>query len=349
MRHKIETICLSRKELLQSSEQLPVKNKYIIEKYPFNSFLDDEIVKIEGLFDNNVVGYSYPFKTKLLFNGKIIEAGTGSNYRVEKKYRKYEFGWSIAEKKLSLSNIQVTGMVSPMAKPIDEYLGYKFVDMPNYLLLKSSRKILERHISKFLLNICVPVIDCILRVLFTFNILFVKIKYCRYIIQEKDLSEIDYNRYEELILNDGKIYKEYHNREWLNFVLNYKPINEGYQRYMEVYHKGKIKGFLLFKVRNQGDNGHWRNFVTGTLLEWGGENISEKDLFAMSILAFPEKVDGIELANIDTKVINGNFLIPKIKLGSVNYGVRVNKKEVPKDLFDWSKWRLRVACGDNMI
>lgn len=349
MSHKIETICLSRKELAQSSEELPVKNKYIIEKYPFNSFGDDEIVKIEGLFDDNVVGYSYPFQTKLLLNGKIIEAGADSNYRVEKKYRKYEFGWSIAEKKLTLSNIQVIGMVSPMAKPIDEYLGYKFVDMPNYLLLKSSRKILERHMSKFLLNICAPIIDCILHFLFMLNILFVKIKYSGYIVQEKGASEIDYNRYEELIMNDGKIYKEYHNREWLNFVLNYKPKNGGYQRYVEIIHKGKIKGFFLFKVRNQGDNGHWRNFVTGTLLEWGGENLKEKDLFTMSILAFPRKVDGIELANVDKKVVNGIFFIPKIKSETVNYGVRVNKEVAPENIFDWSKWRLRVACGDNMI
>lgn len=345
MKHIIETVALTREDVIASTESIPERNKYIIDNNPFK-VSENEICRIEGRFDNNIAGYLYPFKTKLLINGKTKIVQSGSNYRVDPKYRKRDFGLSIAEEFVALDDIHVLGMVSPQAKPVYEYLGFTFIDMPSFLFVRHTKKILDHHINKFLSRFLSFMLDCALYVLYFVYRLYYSSRYSKYRIVRKDTNDIDYITFENIIFNDTKKYKEYHNSEWLKYILSYKEEDFFRNEYVEIQTKGKTVGFLIFSIRNQGTDGNWKNFRTANLIEWGGVSLNENDLFKLAILAMPKDADALSLSNIDPAVPSGIKLLPRIKDGLVNFTVRCTNA-LFTDIADWTKWRIRVAGGDN--
>ena len=347
MRHKIEINSYSQTTLVSSDAPLSNKNAYIINENPFRKS-ESEVVKIEGRFDDILAGEIFPFSSKILVDGKIHDVTSGSNYWVAEKYRKYDFGIGILEEYLSLDQTHILGMVTAQAKAIYETMGFNVIEYPRFIVLRRVDKILRKRFNAIISSILSFLINGALRLKELLFKTYVHTKYSKFRVVEKSIEDIDFEAVEKVVFNSPYKYKEYHNRDWIKFVLNYKAANGGYQKFFEIYEEQTYVGFFIMEVRDYGELDGWKNFKYGYLIEWGSDTLSEETLFALASVSFNNDVDGIILSSVDDKVIKSIPLLGAIRNGIVNYAVR-NINPIFEDVSDWRKWRIRFAGGDNII
>ena len=348
MKHKKELVLHTNGQILDSDVYICSRDKYIVLNNPSKLKDNSEVGRIQGIIDGEIAGEIYPFTKSVILENECVRATCGSNYWVAPEFRKYGFGMSIIAQFVELNKIHVLGMVSTAAQPVYEMFDFKFLTMPQYATYKNVDKIVKRHIKGFLGSLISMPINAVLKILFGVYTCYAKNKFSEYELIEKSVEEINYSQFEDITLNDSHKYKELHDKNWLKYILNYQPEYKGCQRFIEIYKNEQYQGFLIQKIRDMGPEGHWKNFVSGQLIEWGSKTLTDKDLFSLSILSFPKTVDVIKLAHNDKNVVKGIKLLPKIKSGFCNFAIR-SEIEGYDDIFDWNLWRLRVACGDNAI
>ena len=135
----------------------------------------------------------------------------------------------------------------------------------------------------------------------------------------------------DLALNDGHRFMEYHNRDWLQWNLdyNFKGDKEDVQALYIVKDGERNLGFFMIKERKRESAGALRNIILGSIVEWGTADeslLSEKDLILLAIPRFSKAVD----------------------LGFAHVAFKDKKKKYP-EAKDPRNWRLRLGYADVIL
>lgn len=334
-------------ELLQSNCIAP-QYKYMIGANPYIEN-DDYLGRIEGYVDDVMAGAVFTFPIQFVYNGEVVDALSGSNFYVDKEYRKYELGMMIPEEMIARSENIILGGVSQEAQPVYEYYDYHFFDMPRDIYIVNPHffvntmfhGVTARCLS-FVGKICCGLLYDVFRVIR-------KTQYMKYKVVLAKNSE-DYVNADKIICQDGHPFRENHDIRWLKWVMGYKDGHpESNQRLYYVYRDKDLVGFFIIKNKfRELLNGKYKNVVYGSLLEWGtiDENIlSEQDICALAFIKFGKSVDAMSFASVNPDMTKRIPKILKRRKGKLNMAVRLDSN-IYSDFADISHWRVRPAAGD---
>lgn len=326
-----------------------------------NPFIKDknEIFQILACIDNTIVGSEIHFPIQLIMNNNNHYSITGSSLSVNIKYRKYGIGTKLTSKRIdySDSNSVLLGNASQMHIPIQIKLGSAVFLMPRHIYLKSSKPVLEMYIKhKKLLSIFSKVSDTILHM---YNL----------VIENKATKSI--NRFqiikhssvpqeiEDIINMDPHPYKENHNREWFEWILNnsFSKNAESKQSLYTINNKDEIIGFFMTKERfyKQASHRGFKDVLLGSVIEWGSKDqklISEEDILKYSITTFSKNISAIEICTDNKHISNRLKTLGFIKVGEANAILRIGENSPLlqyEDIRDQTKWRIRPSMGDSAL
>lgn len=306
------------------------------------------------IYDGCIVGRNMLMPTKIKIDNRIIEVQSGGSYEVSKECQGHGFGTLAFRDSIFNSeyDMYIGQLYSTTAIAIVKKLGLITFELPSFYKLCKSHTILEsKGLHGVLLGICEKIIDVALEIKEIPNLIRLKkLKKCFAIKQEMIIP----SWVNDITLNDGHIYSEIHDREWLQWCLDNKFTEraEDHQSFFAVYDKqGKPKGFFMTKLRIEKNQGKYKNITRGTIVEWGSYNedeLNEIDLNLLAIDSFDENVDNI------TTILSDSTKEKKIKkLGFIRHGeyqMTVNPGTFDNvEIADKTKWRIRYGGCNTII
>lgn len=361
---------LQRTSQIISYEELR-KGSYVVEKDGFgiaaymtetrrNAFLacpnntDDSktamyLMKVDG----NVVGRTMLFATRIKFDDEIVEGQCGSALYVQKEYRN-EIGaevmmYSLMNKEFDFKlSAGFTSIVLPMYKKIK----YTVFDIPEYIKLRSFRCIFDSYgLKGGLLKVATGLADFFVHI---FDLSW-KIKRNRLLkkyVVKKETRVPEWAG--DMAVNDGHRFMEYHNQDWLQWVLDYhfNDAPGNIQSYYSVYDKdGKPQGFFMTKERLIESSGRYNKHLRGSVFEWGTndpEKLTESDLNMLALSTFSPKTDIVVTISNDAQVGKKLKKMGFMRHGSFQIAFKDKRKKL-EDVSDESKWRLRYGYCDTVL
>lgn len=158
---------------------------------------------------------------------------------------------------------------------------------------------------------------------------------------------------EEMCLNDGHKYAEYHDREWLewNLTHNLSGQLEDKQYFYSVYDAKCIPvGFFMTKIRVRKDIIKYDRMVSGTLCEWATvrDDLCESDINLLALSTFPKNCYQF------FTVTNSQFTEKTLRFfgfmrkGRMEMGFRDKLGQFP-DMADQKLWRIRYGCCNSIL
>lgn len=313
---------------------------------------DDDTNALDLIVSNNtIIGRSVLMPTQVRLGDVECTARSVVSLEISEQYQGKGLGRAALSKGVQESNFYIGQLYSTGAISIIRKLGLVVFEMPSYYKLCKSRAFLNaKGIRGITLQITATVFDCILRVLDTPNRRKLKILKEKYtIVKEKQIPDW----VEDITLKDGHMFSEIHNKEWLQWCLDYRftDSNKDSQIFYAVYDKtGKPHGFFMTKVRYWDVKATYHNVTEGTLVEWGSYNenlLTEADLNLLALDSLKGKVD-----NIVTVLSDKTYDKLLRKMGFFRHGYyQVSIKpdaSTDKTIEDQKNWRLRYG-GCNTI
>lgn len=159
----------------------------------------------------------------------------------------------------------------------------------------------------------------------------------------------------KMATNDGHKYMELHDREWLQWNLDYNTYGykEDIQSFYSVFDKHNYPiGFFMTKERIIKKPGNPNNgFVIGTIVEWesGDKNVlSEVDINILADRTFTKNVDVIYTLACESDTAGQLEKMGYHERATFKVGVKDKKKQF-KDIGDQSLWRLRYGMTNMII
>ena len=159
----------------------------------------------------------------------------------------------------------------------------------------------------------------------------------------------------DMATNDGHKYMELHDREWLQWNLDYNTYgyDEDIQSFYSVLDKNnKPMGFFMTKERIIKKTGNPNNgFIIGTVVEWEScdKNVlSEVDINILANQTFTNNVDVIFTLACDSDTASQLREMGYHERATFKVGVKDKKKQF-KDIGDQSLWRLRYGMTNMTI
>ena len=348
MQQKVE-ILVKPYETVAAERELDVLYHYLMAKCPWK---EDGVFDgaIEGRVDDVLGGGVFMFPTRLCYDGTVYPIAAGSDFWVDKAFRKYELGLSIPEKMLEISPNILLGGVSREAEPVYKLFGYSFFDIPRQVYIVNSHFLVSRKLGGWAAKLVTSLIDAGLHLAYTLLQRRFRRKYARFRIVEKKVGEIDYPGIERIMEADGHPYRELHDKDWIDWVMKYADGHpESRQYFYEVYLDDRLVGFFLNKVKfRELLNGRFADVKYGTVLEWGSLDqgiLMDSDLCAMAFAQFGKRADAIALCSTDPGFC---AYIPKKlrkEMGHLNYAVALEEDKFPGFRTE-GNWRIRPAGGD---
>lgn len=305
--------------------------------------------------DGNVaVGRVLQFGTKLKIDDEIVPAQTGGSSFVVEKYRSQGVGASLllASKLSKEYDFKINSLFSEMVVPMLRRLKYNIFEFPQYVILRDLRPMLASIGFKgTLLDISGAVVNFPIRLIDILN----KIK------RKSLLRKFNVNKVVsvpewagKIVANDIHKYMELHDREWLQWNLDYNM--NGYpgdrQSFYTVTSKsGEPVGFFMTKERFEEIAGRYHDILRGTIVEWGTGNpdvLSEADLNLLAIYTFTPKVFHVLTVPSEEKTEKSLKRMGFIKHGKLQMLVGDKKKKY-SDIGDVHLWRIRYGSCNTII
>lgn len=323
-----------------------------------NPFLENKtscmvyLARVDGV----VGGREMFFPTKAIIGGEIVNSLSASSFMVEERFRSLALGADISMFPIlnsGGSSVIIYAGISKMALPL--YKKLKFYDLATPLMWQPRN-------TKFLFEM-IGFKGVLLSVAKGFGNMVLKpyVKIANTIVSINSNKKISIAKLEEIpewvndiFSSDKHENKEYHNREWLQWVLTHNFFNreKDKQEFYAIYLNGKEYGFFLTKERESSiPDKNINRIVFGSIVEWGSldENVlSEYDIYKMAIGTFSKDVDIVEFTSSDRKVIKKMRKFGFIKHGESHIAVKnLGKKNPSLGLID--NWRIRLGYGDVMF
>ncbi len=303
----------------------------------------------------DVVGRHLLYGTQIKAGDQVINAQSSGSTEVDSSQRGKGIGSKI--NRYTLTNdeypVYICSLLSPaclsiMSKP--EY-GCTIFDIPQYVKIVNAAPIMKRlGIPSFLQKALTAVANGILTVINLPNRFKLKKIYARYRLSE--LKEIPIWA-EKMCLEDGHKYAEVHNREWLQWCLNYnlsgKP--EDSQHFYAIYDKSDNPvGFFLTKVRLLENVGRLGSFRHGVLCEWGSvdSQLTEIDINLLAWNTYPSDCYHATTISEDSEIERRLKRLGFMRHGSHQIGFRDKLGQFP-DMAVQSNWRIRFGCCNSVI
>lgn len=316
------------------------------EAFLANPFLEDKnaTMLLLAKVDDVVCGKRMFYPTKIRAKGEVFTALGGSNYYVNPDYRKYALGGA---------------MIMSAAKKVNVFLlsaGCSEDSLKIYEAMKAVRFIFPKFTlpTRVFSATFQPSGNYIIR---AWNNARLVVRYKRVKKYSDQLNEkfivkegtIIPNWAEEMVLNDGHPYMEYHNRDWLQWNLDYNfggsPESGNIQKFFSVSYQGKPIGFFMITERLRQDG------VIGLVQEWQSSDsslLSDADIMVLSVKYFSKNVDYITVASADEKTQDTLSKNGFIKNGTANIVLKDLLKKYD-DIDDMSKWRIRLGYADYIM
>lgn len=312
-----------------------------------NPFLNDysEIACYLKSFDDIIVGRCMGYPTELILNGSNFQTRSGSTLDVVEEYRKYCIGidlMTLADYPMTY-DLRLSAGISPIALPLYKKLKYSIFEFPRLLLIKNSFPILKSKGISWLS----PLVNIVLKSIQTISLRVRKNKF--YIEQVTYVPDW----VGELATNDGHKYMENHNREWLQWNLdyNFKGDPRDIQKLFIVKNGEENLGFIMIKERWRDNAGGLKDLTLGSIVEWGTfdeKTLSEADLILMVLTKFNKHVDLIEFASDNPKTLKKMKWYGFIPFGYAHIAFKDKKKRF-QDASDQKNWRLRLGYADVIL
>ena len=316
---------------------------------------DDELKTAMYFYsdDNIAVGRVFLFGTKLKLDNQIIPAQAGGGMFVVEDYRIKGLGADmLMDVKASKEyDFKINALMTAMVVPMFKKMKYTFFDIPQYVFINNTKPILEsRGFGGGLLSISVFFTDLPVRVIKWINSIRRKVLLNKYDIRRETVVP---QWAEDMVVNDSHKYMELHNREWLQWNLdyNYNGFSGDRQSFYAVYNKkGEAKGFFMTKERFEENAGVYHNTVRATIVEWAttDERLKEADLNLLALSTFSKKIFMVHTVTTD------NTTAKRLKrMGFVRHGLLemnfLDKKNRFDDISNIDLWRIRYGFGNTII
>ncbi len=303
--------------------------------------------------DGDVVGRTMLFETKLKLDGEIVKGQCGSALYVHEDFRN-EIGaelmmYSLMNKECDYKlSAGFTSVVLPMYRKIK----YVVFDIPEYIKLRSFRCIFDSFgIKGALLKMTTGIADFFMRVYdLSWNMKVKRLKK-KYDVRKENIVP---NWAGDMATNDGHRYMECHDRDWLQWVLDYN-FNDGpdnIQSYYSIYDKkGNPKGFFMTKIREIESAGRYNRHLRGSVFEWGSNNaeLNESALDLLALSTFAKDVDIVVTVSNSKEVESRLKRAGFVRHGSFQIAFKDKKKKMGESISDESMWRLRYGYSDTVL
>lgn len=307
-----------------------------------------------SVIDNKVCGGLMLFESSF-YNGVTIErAQCMSALETVEQYREEGIGAGLfcyAAAKTEPKYVICSG-ISDLALPLYKMMRFKMLTFPRMLYLNDSAPIVYSILGKNLLGtlaryclnaLCFPI-------RFKNNYRRKSILRRFSIINEKKVPAW----VEDLTLRDSKKYKEVHDKNWLQWNLDYnfqgEPSNK--QSFYTIFENENPIGFFMTKERYREEaGGKLRDFVLGAIVEWGTydeKKLSECDIYILALSTFTKNVGIIEIASTNPNTVSTMKSYGFLKHGVARVALRDKTKQL-KDSDNIDNWRLRLGYADVIL
>lgn len=296
------------------------------------------------------IGRTFGFGTRIKAGDNIYGARTGGGFEVIEEYRKEGIGadlFLISEYSNEYDFILGAG-ISLKVLPLYRKLKYHLFEVPQYYKTTKARYIFRslRPSSWMALG--------------------------RYYVQKiKDFSDYaKYNRLKkqfvikketivpewvtEMVANDGHQFMEVHDKEWLQWNLDYNTYGykQDIQAFYSIYdNNNRPMGFFMTKERIIKKAGPNNGFVIGTVVEWESIDksmLSETDINLLAIHSFSKNVDVIFTLACEADTANKLKKMGFSERATFKVGVKDKKKQL-QDIGNKDLWRLRYGMTNMII
>lgn len=364
------TEIVSKRVTYQELKDGTYRNAYIPQdnKFPVTSHLtthlrealmacpgnDDDSKTFAYVFvdeEKKEIGREYLFGTHIKCGEKVYKAQTGCGLEVIEEYRGESVG---AELMLFLStnneyDFVIGAGISQMILPMYRKLKYLLFEVPQYYKVRHARYVFRSlGLKSWLLlgSFIVQKVKDILK-----HVKWNRLKEKFVIKKETVVPEWA----GEMATNDGHKYMELHDREWLQWNLDYNTYgyDEDIQSFYSIFDgNNKPMGFFMTKERIIKKPGNPNNgFVIGTVVEWEScdrNKLSEADINLLANQTFSKRVDAIYTLACESETERQLKGMGYIKRASFKVGIKDKKKQL-KDVGDQSLWRLRYGYTNMFI
>lgn len=305
--------------------------------------------------DNNVIiARSLVYGTAVKCENQIIRAQSMGSIEVHSSHRGKGVGSKICDFALNNNEYELflLSLVSPpflsIVKKTNECTIFNF---PEYVkVINAEAAFACRGIKGPLLYLLKTVGNFFIKILDIPNRFRLKKLRKRYTIQKETIVPL---WAEEMCLNDGHKYAEYHDTKWLQWCLdnNLSGHNEDIQSFYAIYNKqNKPVGFFMTKERRRFDIKSCR-MINGTICEWGTCNddyLKEADINLLALSTFSKDCYRI------LTVTNSKDTEKKLRhMGFVKHGqmqmVFKDKFNQFPDMNDINLWRIRFGCCNSIL
>lgn len=305
--------------------------------------------------DGNVaVGRLLEFETKIVADGEIIPTQTGSSLYVVEEYRPQGVGVDLlmTQKFSKDYSLKIGSFFSSMVVPMIKKIKYILFDIPQFVAIRDTKPLVASYgIKGTLLKICSSITNLPIRLLNIRNNIQ-RNKLLKKFIVHKETRVPDWA--EEMVINDAHKYKELHNREWLQWNLDYNmadsPGNK--QSFYSVFDKvNNPVGFFMTKERFEKVAGRYRNIIRGTIVEWATTDpslLSEADLNLLALNTFSPEIFHVLTVTTDDNTKKRLGRMGFMEHGILQMNLYDKKKQYP-DIYNKDLWRLRYGCGNTII
>lgn len=298
------------------------------------------------------VARGFYFGTRIKGGDKVYGAETGGGFEVIEEYRSANLGADlmlISQKNDEYDFLLAAG-ISLMILPMFRKLRYHLFEVPQYYKVKHARYMVRSKGFRSWLA-------------FPWHVAKLKLKDIHSRKKGRELKKKFVVKKEttvpewagEMATNDGHKYMELHDREWLQWNLDYNTY--GYDKDIQSFYSvldknNKPMGFFMTKERIIKKPGNPNNgFVIGTVVEWESKDktvLNEVEINLLANQTFSENVDVIFTLACESDTASQLEKIGYRERATFKVGVKDKKKQF-KDIGEQSLWRLRYGMTNMVI
>ncbi len=307
------------------------------------------LMKVNDTF----AGRSILYPTRIKIGNDVFAAQCGSSLEVVEKFRKLELGvdlttYPVFNKQFDF--ILYSGL-SKYAIPIYKVLRFSFIESTLLWQPRTTRFLFEKSgFPSFLTNIFAPLATLLLFPILYFEKLVSANLFKKY--QVEKLTTIP-EWVNDMVLNDGHKYMELHNRDWLQWNLDYNHYGgNDSQAFYAIYKTEKPIGFFMITERFKNNpSKNISNLGFGSVIEWAtidNNVLSEYDIHWMAMSFFSKNVDIIQVASNCKSFIKRMKHLFFFEHGKA-YIVFKDLRKKYKDSANNDLWRVRLGYADTIF
>ena len=319
---------------------------------------DDPVSQRLGVVDGKVGGGAYIFPTSINCDGKQVNAGSGSDLRVEDWAKKGGLGFELCDFDSSGRDgdhvIFEGGGLSQIAVKVHRFMGFKVFEYPRYIMLLKSRALVEQRFSGWggkvlcvVLDFAIALYSLIVKLFYRFNNKGTVVE----TVASDEEAKLDVVAQ---FTRDGSRFSEVHDSAWFRWILTCSYISERKIGLYLIKQSDKPIGFFMFKKRfhKQASHRGFKNVNLGSIIEWGCMKGKEKILLwnIVNWVAKQRKeLDAVEFPVYESFAQKVLKRLGWRHVGDANFGYNIRPNSgfvAPEGMDNPANWRLRPAMGD---